>query len=214
MKEEIHTMPKTSLYNMQGVAIGEVELSDAIFAAPINTAAMHLVVRSILANKRQGTQSALTRGEVRGGGRKIYRQKGTGNARHHGNRAPQFRHGGVVFAPKPRDYVINVPKKVRRLAFKSALTSKLNAGEIIVVDNITLEQPKTRLMAGVLTHFPLSGNTMLVLPGRDETILRASGNIPGLNTFFVNTLNVYDILRAGKIILTQEALKGVEEVYA
>ena len=207
-------MPKTSLYNMQGVAIGEVELSDAIFAAPINTAAMHLVVRSILANKRQGTQSALTRGEVRGGGRKIYRQKGTGNARHHGNRAPQFRHGGVVFAPKPRDYVINVPKKVRRLAFKSALTSKLNAGEIIVVDNITLEQPKTRLMAGVLTHFPLSGNTMLVLPGRDETILRASGNIPGLNTFFVNTLNVYDILRAGKIILTQEALKGVEEVYA
>ncbi len=214
MKEEIHTMPKTSLYNMQGVAIGEVELSDAIFAAPINTAAMHLVVRSILANKRQGTQSALTRGEVRGGGRKIYRQKGTGNARHHGNRAPQFRHGGVVFAPKPRDYVINVPKKVRRLAFKSALTSKLNAGEIIVVDNITLEQPKTRLMAGVLTHFPLSGNTMLVLPGRDETILRASSNIPGLNTFFVNTLNVYDILRAGKIILTQEALKGVEEVYA
>ncbi|HIU18592.1 MAG TPA: 50S ribosomal protein L4 [Candidatus Limiplasma stercoravium] len=207
-------MPKTSLYNMQGVAIGEVELSDAIFAAPINTAAMHLVVRSILANKRQGTQSALTRGEVRGGGRKIYRQKGTGNARHHGNRAPQFRHGGVVFAPKPRDYVINVPKKVRRLAFKSALTSKLNAGEIIVVDNITLEQPKTRLMAGVLTHFPLSGNTMLVLPGRDETILRASSNIPGLNTFFVNTLNVYDILRAGKIILTQEALKGVEEVYA
>ena len=214
MKEEIHTMPKTSLYNMQGVAIGEVELSDAIFAAPINTAAMHLVVRSILANKRQGTQSALTRGEVRGGGRKIYRQKGAGNARHHGNRAPQFRHGGVVFAPKPRDYVINVPKKVRRLAFKSALTSKLNAGEIIVVDNITLEQPKTRLMAGVLTHFPLSGNTMLVLPGRDETILRASSNIPGLNTFFVNTLNVYDILRAGKIILTQEALKGVEEVYA
>ena len=207
-------MPKTSLYNMQGVAIGEVELSDAIFAAPINTAAMHLVVRSILANKRQGTQSALTRGEVRGGGRKIYRQKGTGNARHHGNRAPQFRHGGVVFAPKPRDYVINVPKKIRRLAFKSAMTSKLNAGEIIVVDNITLEQPKTRLMAGVLTHFPLSGNTMLVLPGRDETILRASSNIPGLNTFFVNTLNVYDILRAGKIILTQEALKGVEEVYA
>ena len=120
----------------------------------------------------------------------------------------------MVFAPKPRDYVINVPKKVRRLAFKSALTSKLNAGEIIVVDNITLEQPKTRLMAGVLTHFPLSGNTMLVLPGRDETILRASSNIPGLNTFFVNTLNVYDILRAGKIILTQEALKGVEEVYA
>ena len=138
MKEEINTMPKTSLYNMEGAAIGEVELSEELFAAPINTAAMHLVVRSILANQRQGTQSALTRGEVRGGGRKIYRQKGTGNARHHGNRAPQFRHGGVVFAPKPRDYVINVPKKIRRLAFKSAMTSKLNAGEIIVVDEIKL----------------------------------------------------------------------------
>ena len=121
MKEEINTMPKTSLYNMEGAAIGEVELSEELFAAPINTAAMHLVVRSILANQRQGTQSALTRGEVRGGGRKIYRQKGTGNARHHGNRAPQFTHGGVVFAPKPRDYVVKVPRKVRRLALKGAL---------------------------------------------------------------------------------------------
>ena len=153
MKEEINTMPKTSLYNMEGAAIGEVELSEELFAAPINTAAMHLVVRSILANQRQGTQSALTRGEVRGGGRKIYRQKGTGNARHHGNRAPQFRHGGVVFAPKPRDYVINVPKKIRRLAFKSAMTSKLNAGEIIVVDEIKLAEPKTKLMAKVLGNF-------------------------------------------------------------
>ena len=127
-------MPKTALYNMEGAAIGEIELSDELFGAEINVAAMHLVVRSILANKRQGTQSAKTRTEVRGGGRKIYRQKGTGNARHHGNRAPQFTHGGVVFAPKPRDYVIAVPKKVRRLAFKSALTSKLQAGEIMVVD--------------------------------------------------------------------------------
>ena len=227
-------MPKTALYNMEGAAIGEVELSEEIFAAPINTAAMHLVVRSILANKRQGTQSALTRGEVRGGGRKIYRQKGTGNARHHGNRAPQFKHGGVVFAPKPRDYVINVPKKVRRLAFKSAMTSKLNAGEIIVVDElklaeaksklnageiivvdeIKLAEPKTKLMAKVLGNFDLKGWTMLVLPGRDETILRAAGNIEKLETSYVNTLNVYDILKAGKIILTKDALKGVEEVYA
>ena len=127
-------MAKTALYNMEGAAIGEIELSDAIFASDVNVAAMHLVVRSYLAAQRQGTQSAKTRTEVRGGGRKIYRQKGTGNARHHGNRAPQFRHGGVVFAPKPRDYVIAVPKKVRRLAFKSALTSKLNDGDIIVVD--------------------------------------------------------------------------------
>ena len=214
MKEEINTMPKTSLYNMEGAAIGEVELSEEIFAAPINTAAMHLVVRSILANMRQGTQSALTRGEVRGGGRKIYRQKGTGNARHHGNRAPQFRHGGVVFAPKPRDYVINVPKKVRRLAFKSAMTSKLNAGDIIVVDQFTLAEPKTKLAAKALANFELAKKNMLVLPGRDESVVRATANIAGLQTSYVNTLNVYDILKAGKIILTQDALKGVEEVYA
>ncbi|MEG0492360.1 MAG: 50S ribosomal protein L4 [Clostridia bacterium] len=207
-------MPKTALYNMEGAAIGEVELCEEIFASPINNAAMHLVVRSILANKRQGTQSALTRGEVRGGGRKIYRQKGTGNARHHGNRAPQFKHGGVVFAPKPRDYVINVPKKVRRLAFKSAMTSKLNAGEIIVLDALNLSEPKTRLMAKFLGNFELTKNTMLVLPCRDDSVIRAAGNISSLQTLYVNTLNVYDILKAGKIILTQDALKGVEEVYA
>ena len=207
-------MPKTALYNMEGAAIGEVELSDAIFAAPVNVAAMHLVVRSILANKRQGTQSALTRGEVRGGGRKIYRQKGTGNARHHGNRAPQFKHGGVVFAPKPRDYVVNVPRKVRRLAFKSALTSKLMDGDIIVIDSLSLTEAKTRLMVKFLGNFELKNQTLLVLPGRDETVIRAAGNIEDLHTLYVNTLNVYDILKAGKIILTQEALKGVEEVYA
>ncbi len=207
-------MPKTALYNMEGAAIGEVELSEEIFASSVNVAAMHLVVRSILANKRQGTQSALTRSEVRGGGRKIYRQKGTGNARHHGNRAPQFRHGGVVFAPKPRDYVIKVPRKVRRLAFKSALTSKLNDGDIIVIDAIAFQEPKTKLMAKFLKNFELSNTTMLVLPGRDENVLRAGSNIPKLQTEYVNTLNVYDILKAGKIIITQEALKGVEEVYA
>ena len=207
-------MPKTALYNMEGAAIGEVELSDAIFAAPVNVAAMHLVVRSILANKRQGTQSALTRGEVRGGGRKIYRQKGTGNARHHGNRAPQFKHGGVVFAPKPRDYVVNVPRKVRRLAFKSALTSTLNDGDIIVIDALKLDEAKTKLMVKFLGNFELTKNTMLVLPGRDENVVRAGNNLQQLQTLYVNTLNVYDILKAGKIILTQDALKGVEEVYA
>ena len=214
MKEEINTMPKTSLYNMEGAAIGEVELSEEIFAAPINTAAMHLVVRSILANKRQGTQSALTRGEVRGGGRKIYRQKGTGNARHHGNRAPQFRHGGVVFAPKPRDYVINVPKKVRRLAFKSAMTSKLNAGEIIVVDEIALKEAKTKLMAKVLKDLKAERKALVVLPEKDETVVRATANLAEASTIYVNTLNVYEILNAGKVILTKAAVKAVEEVYA
>ena len=214
MKEEINTMPKTSLYNMEGAAIGEVELSEEIFAAPINTAAMHLVVRSILANKRQGTQSALTRGEVRGGGRKIYRQKGTGNARHHGNRAPQFRHGGVVFAPKPRDYVINVPKKVRRLALKGALTSKVNENEMIVLDKIALTAPKTKEVATILKNLGVTKSALLVLAGPDDTITRASANIAGLKTAYVNTINVLDILGNEKFIITEEAVKLVEEVYA
>ena len=201
-------MAKTALYNMEGAAIGEIELSDAIFASDVNVAAMHLVVRSYLAAQRQGTQSAKTRTEVRGGGRKIYRQKGTGNARHHGNRAPQFRHGGVVFAPKPRDYVIAVPKKVRRLAFKSALTSKLNDGDIIVVDELTLSEGKTKLMANVLKK------ALVVLPEKDENVVRATANLPQAMTTYVNTLNVYDILNAGKVVLTKAAVASVEEVYA
>ena len=150
-------MPNIDVLDMQGKKVGSMELSEEIFASPINVPAMHLVVRSILANQRQGTQSALSRGMVRGGGRKIYRQKGTGNARHHGNRAPQFRHGGVVFAPQPRDYVIKVPKKVRRLAMKSALTSKYNEGSIIVVDEIKLQESKTKLMAQVLKALNCKG---------------------------------------------------------
>ena len=207
-------MAKTALYNMEGATIGEVELSDAIFAAPINEAAMHLVVRSYLAAQRQGTQSALTRGEVRGGGRKIYRQKGTGNARHHGNRAPQFKHGGVVFAPKPRDYVIAVNKKVRRLAFKSAMTAKLNAGEIIVVDALNLKEGKTKLMAGVLKALKAEKKALVVLPEKDENVVRATANLAKAKTTYVNTLNVYDILNADKVILTKAAKECVEEVYA
>ena len=205
-------MPKTALYNMDGQAIGEIELSEEIFAAHINEAAMHLVVRAILAAKRQGTQSAKTRGEVRGGGRKIYRQKGTGNARHHGNRAPQFKHGGVVFAPKPRDYYLGVNKKVRRIAMKSALTAKLD--DIIVVDELKLAEAKTKAMAKVLKNLKVEGKAMLVLAQPDETISRASGNLPNVLTNYVNTLNVYDILNAGKIVITKEATQSVEEVYA
>ena len=205
-------MPKTALYNMDGQAIGEIELSEEIFAAQINEPAMHLVVRAILAAKRQGTQSAKTRGEVRGGGRKIYRQKGTGNARHHGNRAPQFKHGGVVFAPKPRDYYLSVNKKVRRIAMKSALTAKLD--DIIVVDELKLAEAKTKAMAKVLKNLKAEGKTMLVLTQPDETISRASGNLENVWTNYVNTLNVYDILNAGKIVITKEATQSVEEVYA
>ena len=206
-------MPKTDLYNMEGKVIGEVELSEALFAAPVNVAAMHLVVRAYLAAQRQGTQSAKTRGEVRGGGRKIYRQKGTGNARHHGNRAPQFRHGGVVFAPKPRDYYLAVPKKVRRLAFKSAMTSRLNDGDIIVVDELTLKEGKTKLMAGVLNALKAE-KALVVLPERDENVVRATANLADAKTAYVNTLNVYEILNAGKVVLTKNALQAVEEVYA
>ena len=172
------------------------------------------MVRSYLAAQRQGTQSALSRGEVRGGGRKIYRQKGTGNARHHGNRAPQFRHGGVVFAPKPRDYDLAVNKKVRRLAFKSALTSKLNAGEIVVVDSLELKEAKTKLMAGVLNAQDAEKKALVVLPERDETVIRATNNLPEAKISYVNTLNVYDILNAGKVVLTKAAKESVEEVYA
>ena len=207
-------MPKTALYNMEGAAIGEIELSDAIFASPVNEAAMHLVVRSYLAAQRQGTQSAKTRSEVRGGGRKIYRQKGTCNARHHGNRAPQFKHGGVVFAPKPRDYYIAVPKKVRRLAFKSAMTSKLNAGEIIVVDEINLKEAKTKLMAQVMKNLKAERKALVVLPEKDETVVRATANLAEAATTYVGTLNVYDILNAGKVVLTKAAVQAVEEVYA
>ena len=207
-------MAKTALYNMEGAAIGEIELSDAIFASSINEAAMHLVVRSYLAAQRQGTQSAKTRTEVRGGGRKIYRQKGTGNARHHGNRAPQFKHGGVVFAPKPRDYYIAVPKKVRRLAFKSAMTSKLNAGEIMIVDEINLAEGKTKLMAKVLKNLNAEKKALVVLPEREENVVRAPANLAQAATTYVNTLNVYDILNANKLILTKAALALVEEVYA
>jgi len=207
-------MPKTALYNQEGKAVGEVELSEYLFAAPINVPAMHLVVRSYLAAQRQGTQSAKARGEVRGGGRKIYRQKGTGNARHHGNRAPQFRHGGVVFAPKPRDYVINVPKKVRRLAFRSALTSRLNDEAIIVVDDIKLAEAKTKLMAKVLKDLGAERKALVVLPERVEDIARATGNLPEAETAYVNTLNVYKILNAGKLVITKSALAAVEEVYA
>jgi large subunit ribosomal protein L4 len=152
---------------------------------------------------------------VRGGGRKIYRQKGTGNARHHGNRAPQFRHGGVVFAPQPRDYVINVPKKVRRLAMKSALTSKLNEGAIVVVDQIKLADAKTKLMAQVIKALGAEDQkALLVLEGRDESVIRASKNIPTVKDAYVNTINVYDLLNADKIIVLKGAMQDIQEVYA
>ena len=206
-------MPKVAVLNMQGASVGEIELSDAIFGAEINESAIHMVVRAQLNAKRQGTQSALTRTEVRGGGRKIYRQKGTGNARHHGRRAPQFTHGGVVFAPKPRDYHIKVLRKVRRLAMLGALSSKVAENEMIVLDKLTLSEAKTKLVAQMLKALGAPRKALIVLPERDENVVRAAANIPGVKTVYVNTLNVLDILNYDKFIVTQDAVKLVEEVY-
>ena len=207
-------MPNIAVVDMQGKSVGTMELNDEIFAVEVNEAAMHLVVRSILANKRQGTQCALTRGMVRGGGRKIYRQKGTGNARHHGNRAPQFRHGGVVFAPQPRDYVVNVPRKVRRLAMKSALTSQFNEGNIIVVDKIEFQEAKTKLAAKMLKDLGAEKKVLLVLEQGSTNVIRASKNIEGVKDAYVNTINVYDLLNADKIVVVKAAMENIQEVYA
>jgi len=207
-------MPTIPVLNMQGEQAGELTLNDEVFGITPNVAAMHLVVRSILANRRQGTQSALTRGMVRGGGRKIYRQKGTGRARHHSNRAPQFRHGGVVFAPQPRDYVIRVTRKVRRLAMRSALSAKLAAGDMIVLDSISLPEAKTRLMVKLLSGLGVTKTCLLVLQNRDESVQRAGRNIKALKDAAAGSINVYDILHADKLVLTKDAVMAIEEVYA
>ena len=175
-------------------------------------AVMHEVVRAHLANQRQGTQSALTRSEVRGGGIKPWKQKGTGRARQGSTRSPQWRHGGVVFAPKPRDYRISVNKKVKRLAMKSALTAKVNENELIVFDALDIAAPKTKEMVKVLKAVDVD-KALIVLAGKDEIVERAAHNIPGIKTTLVSTLNVYEILKYEKLILTQDALKMVEEVY-
>ena len=206
-------MPKVAVLNMQGAQVREIELSDAVFGAEVNESVIHLVVRAQLNAKRQGTQSALTRTEVRGGGRKIYRQKGTGNARHHGRRAPQFTHGGVVFAPKPRDYTIKVMRKVRRLALLGALTTKVVENDMIVLDTIEMAEAKTRIIAKMLKDLGATRKALLVLPERDEMVVRAAANIPGVKTAYVNTINVLDILNHDKFIVTEEAVKLVEEVY-
>ena len=207
-------MPKVAVLNMQGAQVGELELSDAIFGAEINESAIHMVVRAQLNAMRQGTQSALTRTEVRGGGRKIYRQKGTGNARHHGRRAPQFTHGGVVFAPKPRDYRIKVLRKVRRLAMRSALSCKVNDAEMIVIDKLAIEEAKTKNIVKMLKALGADKKALIVTNEVDEKMVRASGNIPGVKTTFTGSLNVTDILNSNKVVIAKEAVQTVEEVYA
>ena len=206
-------MPTVKVLNMQGQEVSTYELNEAVFGAEVNVSAMHMVVRAILNAQRQGTQSAKTRTEVRGGGKKIYRQKGTGNARHHGRRAPQFTHGGMVFAVKPRSYRMSVPRKVRRLAMVSALTCKVNENELILVDKIELSENKTKLVAAMLKALNAGKKAMIVTAESDKNILIAGSNIEGLKISHVGMLNVYDILNCGSMIVTGDAIQLIEALY-
>ncbi|MBQ3284465.1 MAG: 50S ribosomal protein L4 [Ruminococcus sp.] len=207
-------MPNVQVVDMQGKKVSSVDLADSIFGIEPNAAVMHMMVVSYLANQRQGTQSALTRSEVSGGGRKPWRQKGTGRARQGSTRAPQWYHGGVVFAPKPRDYRFSVNKKVKRLAMKSALSSKAQAEEIIVIDKIAFDEIKTAKAAAMLSAVGSERKALIVLPEVDEKAIKSYRNIPGVKTAQVNELNVYDILNADKLIIAKDALTKIEEVYA
>ena len=205
-------MPKVALYNIAGETIGDVELNEDIFGAKVNDAVLHTVVKAYLANQRQGTQSALTRTEVRGGGIKPWRQKGGGRARQGSIRSPQWRHGGVVFAPKPRDYRVSVNKKVKRIALKSALSSKVIDGDIIVFDALNIPAPKTKEMVKVFGAVDVK-KALVVLPEKNDLVERAMGNIPNVKSTLVGTLNVYEILKYKTLILTKDSLAKIEEVY-
>ena len=207
-------MAKANVFNMAGQQVGEIELSEAVFGIEPNQAVVHEVVKNHLANCRQGTQSALTRAEVSGGGKKPWRQKGTGHARQGSTRAPQWTHGGIVFAPKPRDYRFSVNKKVRRLAMKSAFSSKAKENEIIVVDSIAMDEYKTKTIVAMLNAIGADKKALIVLPAVDSKVIKSANNIPGVKTAQVNTLNVYDILNADKLVIVKDAVSKIEEVYA
>ena len=207
-------MLKTNVYDMSGKLVGEIELSEAVFGITPNESVVHDVVKNHLANKRQGTQSALTRAEVSGGGRKPWRQKGTGHARQGSTRAPQWTHGGIVFAPKPRSYSYVLNKKVKRLAMKSALSAKAAAGEIIVIDSIKMDSIKTKDFRAFLNAVKADGKSLVVTPAKDEIVVKSARNIPGVETSMANLINVYDILKAKYLVLDKEALTVIEEVFA
>lgn len=207
-------MPKVDLYNMKGETVGEVELNDNIFGIDANENAMHLAVQNQLANKRQGTQSTKTKSEVRGGGAKPYRQKGTGRARHGSTRSAQWIKGGIALGPKPRSYSYTIPKKLKRLALKSALSSKVNEKELFVLDQLNFDNIKTKQMVGVLSALKVDTTALVVLDGKNEAVEKSARNIPGVKTAFVNTINVFDILKYDKFIITKDAVEKVEEVYA
>lgn len=206
-------MPTVAVLDMAGKEVSKIELAESVFGIEPNKAVMLDMVKNYLANQRQGTQSALTRAEVSGGGKKPWRQKGTGHARQGSTRAPQWRHGGVVFAPKPRDYSYSLNKKVKRLAMKSALSSKVAENDLIVLDAITMNEYKTKTIAAMLKAVGSEKKALIVLPELNEKVIASAANIPGVKTAMVNTLNVYDILNADKFIVVKDAVAQIEEVY-
>ncbi len=206
-------MPTVGLFNKEAKQVGDIQLNDKVFAVEVNEAAMHQVVVALLANKRQGTQSAKTRAEVRGGGIKPWRQKGTGRARQGSIRAPQWIKGGVVFAPKPRDYRMSIPKTMRRVAITSALTSKVLDNNMIVLESLEFAAPKTKEMVNVLNAFEAK-KTLIVTAESNENVYKSARNIQGVSVLPVNNINVYDLLKFEKLIITKEAVNKIEEVYA
>lgn len=207
-------MPNYSVFDKTGKKVSDIALSDAIFAITPNASAMHLCVIAYLANQRQGTQSTLTRAEVRGGGKKPWRQKGSGRARQGSIRSPQWTHGGVALGPKPREYGKTVNKKVRRLAMKSALSSKVAAEELIVLDSLEMNEIKTKEVVSVLKALETGKKVLIVLPEKNETVYRSARNIKGVKTTLVSTLNVYDILNCDSLVVLKDAVSKIEEVYA
>ena len=207
-------MPNVKVMDMAGKEVGEITLSDVIFGADVNEAVLHAAVRAYLLNQRQGTQSTLTRGEVSGGGKKPWRQKGTGRARQGSTRSPQWTHGGIALGPKPRKYTVKMNKKVKRLAMLGALTAKVAGGEMIVVDSIAATEFKTKAMANMLQAIGANGKTLVVLPEADAKVIGSFANIPGVKTNLSNTLNVYDILNCNTFVAAKAAVEKIEEVYA
>ncbi|MDE5742528.1 MAG: 50S ribosomal protein L4 [Oscillospiraceae bacterium] len=208
-------MPNIKVLDMTGKQVSDIELSDAVFGITPNEAAMHTMVVNYLANQRQGTQSTLTRTEVRGGGRKPWRQKGTGHARQGSTRAPQWTHGGVALGPKPRSYRFTVNKKLKRLAMKSALSTKVLDNNMIVLDNIAMDEYKTKTMLAMLKAVEAEGSkALIVMPEVNSFVIKSAANIPGVKTALVNTINVYDILNYDKFIIVKDAVAKIEEVYA
>ena len=207
-------MAKVKMLKMNGTAAGDITLKDDIFGVDINEFAVHEVIKNYLANQRQGTQSAKTRSEVKGGGAKPFRQKGTGRARQGSRVAPNHVGGGVVFAPKPRDYSYTVPKKLKRVAMKSALSSKVKEKEIIIIDKIDFKEPKTKEMAEFLSKVKAEKKALIVTPDTNSNVIKSAANIPGIQTTHVGQLNVYDIINNTSFIVTQDAVKKIEEVYS